>query len=191
MPVKNLLSALFGQFLPKRGGTISGTIRIDQSTEYVDIGYDYGSGKGPLLSFRSTAYETNPGGFQLFAKDGINESDLVGKPDGGLFWKGKEIERVESSGANYIRYANGIQICWGNAAIPIGTVTTTVNLPVPYKAKESFVSVANYYDGHDGVAMTCTSSNVSNASVAIACSRTDGVTTWDRYVAFTTVGRWK
>ena len=44
-------------------------------------------------------------------------------------------DRVESSGANYIRYANGIQICWGNAAIPIGTVTTTVNLPSPIRPK--------------------------------------------------------
>ena len=48
-------------------------------------------------------------------------------------------DRVESSGANYIRYANGIQICWYSQSgmafstkdIPVGWI---FNFPVPFSS---------------------------------------------------------
>ena len=45
---------------------------------------------------------------------------------------GKEIDRINSSGSNYIRYESGLQICFDWVANRVDGVSTTT-LPVPYK----------------------------------------------------------
>ena len=49
----------------------------------------------------------------LCARTATNESMLIGVPTGSLSWNDKEIERVDSSGTNWIRFVSGLQICWG------------------------------------------------------------------------------
>lgn len=36
---------------------------------------------------------------------------------------GNEVDTIEEQGTNYIRYSNGIQICWGRMATSTGTQT--------------------------------------------------------------------
>ena len=47
---------------------------------------------------------------------------------------------VDSSGTNYIRYTNGIQICWGNE-VAIDTSGTAIDFPVAFKDTNYAVGV--------------------------------------------------
>lgn len=53
------------------------------------------------------------GGFRLpTSQPGI---DLIGFIDGSLLWCGKGVDCIDSQGDGYIRYSNGLQICFGVA----------------------------------------------------------------------------
>lgn len=47
---------------------------------------------------------------------------------------------VDSSGTNYIRHTNGLQICWGNG-VAFDTDGTPISLPVAFKDATYAVSV--------------------------------------------------
>lgn len=77
---------------------------------------------GFLQLFGKNYTNTNlAGSFRLSASNGgdvtpvlgSTQSYLDGKPNGTLSWNDKVIVPVEESGTNYIRYTNGMQICWG------------------------------------------------------------------------------
>lgn len=77
---------------------------------------------GFLQLFGKNYTNTNlAGSFRISASNGgdvtpvvgSSQSYLDGKPNGTLSWNDKAIIPVEESGTNYIRYTNGIQICWG------------------------------------------------------------------------------
>ena len=57
----------------------------------------------------------------LSADDGNDSADLVLNPSGSATWAGKEVERVNASGTDYIRYESGLQICWNR----VSSVTTS------------------------------------------------------------------
>lgn len=111
------------KFLPLTGGTMTGSINYNtgsfdlikgkdsNSRLILRAGTDFSSGATFALSGINNA--TIPGGFALYAHDGTNSKTFFGSPEGGLFWDNKQIERVNSSGTNYIRYENGLQICFG------------------------------------------------------------------------------
>ena len=69
------------------------------------------------------------GQFFLRAQDGVNSTSLMGTPSGGLTWGGKNVERVHASSfanlAGYIRYANGLQIVWGQESSVSAQTTVT------------------------------------------------------------------
>lgn len=94
------------------------------------------------------------GVFDLVActkEDGSDAKQLVGTPAGALIWDNKHIVRsvngvnadgngnvvldqsiaISASGTNYIRFANGTQICWGFAKYN-NISSTNVTLPVPF-----------------------------------------------------------
>lgn len=65
---------------------------------------------------------------------------------GDLLIKGKEVVCVESSGTNYIRYTDGLQICWGQAK-----GATTVTLPQPFVSYDYRISLTDIgQDKHSG-----------------------------------------
>ena len=70
------------------------------------------------------------------AKLVADTKELLAKSDGTLTWDGKEIDRINSSGDNYIRYENGIQICWNNQV----KHATWWTFPMPFKVTPGAVT---------------------------------------------------
>lgn len=69
----------------------------------------------------------------LTADDGNDSADLVLNPSGSATWNGKEVERVNASGTNYIRFESGLQICWEDLGGVNYNTQKDWNLPVPFK----------------------------------------------------------
>ena len=89
---------------------------------------------------------------------------LVGYGDDDPYLTFKSIPiSVSAVGSNYIRYDNGLQICWGELTIPAGTagreVRATMTFPYPFKDRGYGLAFGNnwrassneYYraEGHD------------------------------------------
>ena len=186
--------ALAKDVLPLSGGTMTGAITL-------------ANGKGVLRSYSSGTYlygetasnssllvvYTNDSGegFRLIAGNGSTTKPLDGKPNGTLMWDNKNIERVESSGTNYIRYTNGLQICW-NAGMNFDTNGTDIVLPVPFKDANYAVNVTTRgltTSTNIALPKVTTKSNTGFVIMAVATSNISSFTggTAD-YIA---IGLWK
>ena len=146
---------LYSNKLSLSGGTMSGTIvwsgdnvnviRRDNGNDGLCIiGGDKDNFSGATLQLFGQTHSSYAGQFYLRAstKSGLNDTshpsvNLIGSPDGRLVWDNKEIERVNSSGSNYIRYESGLQICWGETQDITASGNYTITYPV------SFVSTSN------------------------------------------------
>lgn len=111
--------------LPLTGGTMTGSITLNGNQaiknavtdDYIEFKGGTEEETGAHLSLYGKDHATKAGGFALEANDGVNSGRMEGTPNGGLTWDSKEVERVTASGSNYIRYENGLQICFGNISI--------------------------------------------------------------------------
>ena len=144
---------IVNNFLPLSGGTMTGNIFNNNANDLFSIAKDqsvlnqgirvYG---GNSFSTGASLYvygkdNTSYGGiFRIFAHDGTNSKELKGTPAGSLTWLGKEVERVNSIGSNYIRFEGGLQICWGST--PTITTATTVTLTLPAAFVDDGYSIA-------------------------------------------------
>ena len=130
-------TALDGK-LDKSGGTMTGNIiwsggvalQNDSTDAY---SFEIYSGTtwndSPRLALYPTGSSaTNAGRFVLSA--GANAYSLTGTPNGNLTWNGKEIERVNSSGTNWIRYESGLQMVW--MSLDLTTAAKTMTFPVAF-----------------------------------------------------------
>ena len=146
--------SLASTFLPLAGGEMSGAIAINDryGADGKPLPFIYNpsesgglvisggrttnltSGRLALLSLNASANYTSiptlKGGFALSSTDGINTYILTGHNDGKLKWNDKSIS-INAAGLDYIRYDNGVQICWGMAA-ENGGIPQTVTYPVPF-----------------------------------------------------------
>ena len=176
-------------YLPLAGGTLSGYLQFSalegriqsNRTDYDGLVSIYGGGgysAGAYLQAYGKSHATHPGYFRFFARDDTNGvKELQGRPDGTLQWGGKNIERVESSGTNYIRYANGLQICWGG----VGNMTAdgiTVTFPQPFTSNPvpSFT--------------TATATNFAYVTAVTATDMTVKTSNNGGYVRYIAIGRW-
>ena len=94
---------------------------------------------------------------------------------GNITQSGKSVVLVNASGTNYIRFENGLQICWGNlsnVAIPY-----TLTYPQPFKSSPS-VAIDN------GALYT---SNWSGTSCQLVRLSGSG----NAYVGYIAIGNWK
>jgi len=90
------------------------------------------SGAGIVLNPYEEGVSENNGTFYLCPADiGYRDGGLLGYPDGRLLYRGIRLDR-DSQGDNYIRYNNGIQICWGRFD-GTQTVYFTITYPMPFK----------------------------------------------------------
>lgn len=89
------------------------------SKTHLNIGYNYNTSDGALLSLKGTSHADYPGVFQLFAKNENTSKILTGYPDGTLTWAGEHVMRlVEStSGAKWAKkYSDGLIIQSGTVS---------------------------------------------------------------------------
>lgn len=102
----------------------------------------------------------------LTADDGNgNTKSLIANADGTLTWSGKEIERVNAIGSDYIRYESGLQVCWG----AIGSVTTdgkAVTFPVAFNSSPTVFSTGsgNYIAWASSVTTTTCNVRISSGT---------------------------
>lgn len=127
-------------------------------------------------------HASGTGQFVLVATDGTNSKSLTGKPDGSLNWNGKSVETVDSVGSNYIRYVNGLQICWGEAE---AEETSTITLP------KAFVS-GHYYATANPLS---SSANAYQMSVSERTTTSFKINSYDgaknRSKMWLAIGKWK
>lgn len=207
--VNNALSAKadktdLDSYLPLSGGTMSDTIyssvgaviRRKGTDGYLQLCFETVANGARINLFGKDYGGADAGGFGLVTGDGSKTLSLSGNPNGRLKWAGQEIERVEAFGTDYIRYTNGLQICWGTVTVskacPANNGITDV---VTYSQAFSTVGqvVANFVGnssnsvyGTLGLGVQNIANN--NFTVAIRNGSSAQITPSIRYIA---VGNWK
>ena len=187
--VKNALSTT--------GGTVTGRVLFKASSilgfnqdDVVALEISGGNtgNTGACLRLYSNNDPSTSGYFYLSTGDGKH---LIGSTLGNLMWNGKEVERVNTIGENYIRYENGLQICWGWVNIPANSKSTEVLLPLPYKdaGHVPMGICADTTNGHN--INVCTATLDQANKFTIMCASTDNGYNWDRGCYWLDIGRWK
>jgi hypothetical protein len=128
---------------------------------YVDIGFSYGAGNGALLALRRQDYTDNPSGWQIIMrKDGSTTGSLYTNYDGSIFRiTGRDIMSVSGSslstsftgsGTGYIRFFNGLQICWGKTTVngAISSTNKVVTYPVAFNRVPCVYASSNANNGN-------------------------------------------
>jgi len=172
------------------GGTMTGNILFDKEEGRISLASAQneagrlrllgGSGiyNGAQLLLSGKSHSSTAGQFQLGTHDGTNSASLIGKPDGTLTWDGKSVESVETSGSDYIRYKNGVQICKGYTG-SVSSSETTVTYPQPFNSAPQVTISTNTLVNIAVRSITTTTFKVVSAS---------GSNIGVRYIAF---GYWK
>lgn len=117
------------------------------------------------------------GRFDLVAK-GSSDYKLTGLPNGNLTWSGKNIDTIEEQGNDYIRYANGLQICWGEYT-RTSESNATINFPKAFYNRTYPISVSVAGQSSTVYALGWTASWVLIGNTNIGS------------FMYTAIGRWK
>lgn len=178
-------SSDLNNYFPKSGGQLTDSLisrNVDNS--YLTIYGGTNSSKGAHLFLGGNERTTeDKGQFSLTAIDSSSTFHLIGKPDGTLTWGGKSVDTIEEQGDNYIRFSNGIQICWEfhdfnhGAWMHVPFVKPFLYAPaVTATPTDSRIDVTTYVQVRD----------IDNAGVIFACPYGDCYGTF-----YTAIGRWK
>lgn len=187
-----------GKFLPLVGGTMTGVIirngfvvrnSVDNSyTEYL-AGTDETSS---YISMYGKSHPISPGRINLQANNGTNNSYLTLDPNGALTWLGKNIERVNASGSNYIRYESGLQICWGTVTVTPSSGgnpfnhsgSATVTFPASFISTPMVFANINENAGYWNA--VCQARSTTGATISVG-----GYNTNQHNAQYFAVGKWK
>lgn len=141
----------FKQYLPLSGGTMTGPIVLSQGADTLC----YRDTDSNATHISGAAAFKNGGALALYGKDAVlhaggfllqtafvdgKPKEFIGLPSGRLAWCGKEIESVNSSGENYIRYENGLQIVF--VAIHFDSSQNVTSFPVPFDVSKTYPRVS-------------------------------------------------
>lgn len=185
--------------LPLSGGTMTGHITFNNlgaslhkstDTDFLVLrGGTNSSANGSSVYLYGKNHETKAGWIEAVAHDSTNVKALIGKPDGTLTWGGKKVELVNSSGDKWIRYENGLQICWGFQSISSSTKITyavpfTDNVIVQVGGK--YVGSSYYVAIPDSNKTTCSFTVVKISSGLVELPPADAPS-----FSWLAIGRWK
>lgn len=184
--------------LPLSGGTMTGNIfnssaslfTIGKASSVLNQGVRFWGGSGFENGASLYLYgksHTNAGQFMLYAHDGTASRVLIGTPAGSLTWLGKEVERVNSIGSNYIRYENGLQICWGGTSTITTATTVTVNLPVAFVNDGYSIAIGRWWVASAGEEYYVHDSITTSFKLTTIGSVGGGAHSY-KYIA---IGKWK
>ena len=168
--------------LPLTGGLLSGDLNLDPNfgDGNVNVGFNFNDKTGSGIGFRSINYTKSPGAFSIYARDSTQLKVLDGYPDGTLTWDGRLITYITSSGlhassGNYVRYADGIQICaWQTRS---DNPTMVLSYPVPFLYV--FATVVDH--------PTAYSIDWDTTKITITSKGSDALD----YFSYLAIGRWK
>ena len=128
----------------------------------------------------------------LSADDGNDSADLVLDPSGSATWNGKEVERVNASGTNYIRYESGLQICWDTVNITPSSGgapfahsgSTAVTFPVAFSSAPLVLANINENAGYWNA--ECQNQSTTGATISIG-----GYNTNQKTAQYFAIGFWE
>lgn len=179
------------------GGTMTGGINYDavviaarttdDSRMQINGATSYSNGAYLLLNGKD--YDGNTGGVTICANDGTNSPQLELYADGTAYWGGNGLDTIVFSGTNYIRYDNGIQICWlfSTSFAVASSGETQVTYPQAFVASPAVAMVGGF--GTDWVSGK-TYSATGFLAVIYNQSGTK-YTSGTRTLGYIAVGRWK
>lgn len=161
---------------------------------YTNIVGGTSSNTSPYLQLvgKDWNYEPNRGRFVLCANDGTNGCELEGKPNGTLTWSGKNVDGIDSSNFNWIRYFSGLQIVFSTTNATFNnnaTANVTVTLPVAFKDSNYQVITENSGGGTDFL-LKMTTDKHTTTSFDLYCKNETNIS-GSRQVRYIAVGFWK
>ena len=182
-------------YLPLSGGAITETIAMKRDVDtdsLILLGGDLSANSAMLQLFGKNS-PNYAGAFFLKSTD-KNGSDkyLSGYSNGALYWDNKDISCVDSSGTNYIRYTNGLQICWGTLIVPANTGKVSTTVANVFKTGRWVVtlSVLAGWDSPNTVVVSSAIRNTNEIQVNVkTLSNTNP--TYDCYIYYVATGYWK
>lgn len=163
--------------LPLAGGTMTGGT-INWINKGVPASVGFHSYEGARIDFAPADYPTNPASFSLIAQDENTSCILRGMINGNLIWNGKNVETVNVIGTKYIRYQNGLQLCWGNTKNTVDEDGMLITFPVAFSSSPT-------------VTATYSASSISNVIISIAATTT-GFTVYSNAweIGWIAIGKW-
>lgn len=178
------------KYLPLTGGVMVGAIMHDPNYDELFIGHDYDTKSGACLALRSSNKKDHDtkGTFALAARTPEQEMWLVGEPGGDLWWGPTRVTSLQSVGGNWVRYSDGLQLCWGGILIPANSFNAVVNLPVPY-ANSGYIVTAIYTDSYTAPSVSVAVGNKTPNAFSTAAANPQY--SWNRFCEWITIGFWK
>lgn len=196
----------FTKYLQLSGGTMTGQLKtnssIAKSTNAAELNIFGGQGwaNGSVLTLRGKDNSYLGGSFSIGAYDAVSDKllELAGQSDGSLKWDNKEVERVNESGTDYIRFESGLQMCWGhrisvttnynkqgtNSMRPYGGVNN-ITFPAPFVDAPS---VSSQID--ESIAWwVSNANNISATSFDLTIAGDQANVS--KYAGYIAIGRWK
>ena len=182
-------SSDLANYLPLSGGQMTGQLAgaiTSASDDALIFCGGESSDKGPNLQlYGDNNQSSSKGSFVLLARnsEGVY-SYLRGLPTSELYWNNKNIDVIEEQGDGYIRYSNGLQICWGWVESVHNTNLVSVTYP------------KSFADGSPTVTATVHVQDTNQ----IATLRTNNPTYFEvwrsevayyAYINWIAIGRWK
>lgn len=176
---EQVVQNLAGTFLPLSGGTLTGSLgfNTDSRSSLSIVEDDQSLGSEILLYPKSSTEAEFSGCIRLVARSSdVDYGVLDLFSNGSLQWRGKEVERVNSKGVGWIRYENGLQVCWGYAATSTNNMFK-ITFPVPFLDKNYAVS-----------ALPTWGNSPTIPSLAVKDGETDSTNTYFTFLGTTHMG---
>ena len=188
--------ALAKDYLPLSGGTITGVLKTTAAIRPTVISFPDGGSQISVGEYNNGAdlvlikkdANSNAGRFYLRASVGNGSSALVGDASGTLTWVSKDVSVIDSSGTNYIRYTNGLQICWGDFYISSANDGGTLTFPMPFTSFP-YLAWSVHFSAlyQNAYSIQTTNRTGSNCKVFICKAGAYG----DGNIRFMAIGYWK
>lgn len=170
---------------------LNGNLNLRNSVDNGFIRVQGGSdeNKGSRLILSGKDRPNLEGTFELMATDGSVSSLLKGTKNGSLTWCNKNVDTIDSQGNGWIRYSNGIQICWGSS--------NSVSLGYE-QYKESTVTYGNSFVANPKINLTANNPhlivsfwNIGKTTFQsfIKCTSSGGIS--NAYSDYIAIGKWK
>lgn len=172
---------LTGDCLSVSGGRMIGPINGNASTFTLSLNGGSGSSDGAYLRLYSKDHGSLGGYVTITAaKSADTFVQLIMRPDGVISWGGKSFLLVEDSGSYYIRFTNGLQICWGFANSFTHGAAKSISFPQSFKSAPVVTNSVAYFLEFSGI------SNVTSTGFEATINGGTGDTFW-----WMAIGKWK
>lgn len=171
--------------LPLSGGELTGNVGINNTNGTSAIANTNSTGGLNMFGYNSTSYEGaallltsvyNAGAGKFYLRSPIDSSNFMqlegNGANGTLKWNSKEVERVNATSTNYIRYESGLQLCWGTVS-SVNSSGVSVTFPVSFNGTPAIMlsttaSSHCYYSGGGSSGFTAKSAASSATVIYLA-----------------------